>query len=776
MASPPLRFARTLLALLALGLCCADCGGAPRGGEISLVDEFPFARTQPVIAGTGNLGSCTYRPFLAPGLSPDAHAEWVAPLPGVRDVSIGFFLHDVVPVEVALEGKLSSRGLARDITFSVGQQVVEAQPVGPDLRIHRLRLKAAWLKPGMNWLTIRQAGGTQWLSMRVSLSGGGRSMARDEPVPAQRDVSGDAVLLPFGNRVEVALTADQESSLQMEVEPWVEAGAPPLDAGSWTLRVELADEPTPYRLVAKTSSEGALSVSLPTAHHSRALALKAVFRGKQAPLPGELGLRLRKPRLLTSSAATTTPPGLASATPPPMAGGAAGATSASRPNVLVYLVDTLRADRLGCYGNSKPTSPRLDQMVAESVIYDGAMSTAPWTKPSVASLMTGTEPALHGVVDFMDSLPSDLVTFAEVFQGNGYRTQAVVANPLVGRQFNYGQGFEQYREVSYQRPASESNKMVFPWLDSLPAGQPFLLYVHTLDPHIPYRPPLAFRKAWLRSWHKPAPGNPSKAILRSTRDHDWQALSDELKRRSFEVDPAPIPQATYDNLNALYEGELATNDAAFGELLDHLKEKGLYDNTLIVFVSDHGEEILDRGKLGHMHKLYQELMHIPLVVKYPHGRGGGQRIGQLCQIVDVMPTILGQAGLPVPRGLAGRPLPLAESPELRPLFFDIEAGRQGQLAHQPEGNYLIDARGVRLGQWTAAVCRAGNFLTDPFVLFDLQADPGERHNLWLQHPVRALELESLIRRYDARRNPSKRTNTASPEETERMLRSLQYLR
>ncbi len=752
---------RTFLGLFTVTLGLFPGCGGPLLDEVSLLPQVAQARTESLVTGEGSLGSCTFRPFLGPGFAPDRNAEWVAPLPGVTQAGLGLYLHDPLPLKVELEGRLQGSGPPRTVGFQLNGRSLASGAVQDGVGRFSLDIPAEALQPGMNWLTITGCAGTEWLSLKATPLGKGEVAVEPER---------EALTLPFHRRLEVSLSPEEERQVRLAVEPWTEPGSPALEEGSWKLEIGLATDEKPYLSLAQVVGEGETLALLRSDTGPRALALKAVYTGKGEPLPGQLGLRLLRPRL----AREPLPQQVVTPTPVPPSTLPQG----PRPNVLIYLVDTLRADRLSVYGGPSGISPALQAMAQDGVVYEGALSTAPWTKPSVASLMTGMDPVAHGVRDFTEKLPADRISLAEVFQGAGYQTAAFVTNPLVGRQFGFDQGFETFEDLPHSLTAQGVNARALPWLDQRKDGQPFFLYLHTLDPHIPYNPPPAFRKAWMRSWQVPPSGERSKAVLGSSRRPDFGRLVQALKRRSFEVDPPAIPQATYDNIEALYRAELANNDAAFGELLAHLKAKGLYDNTLIVFVSDHGEELLDREKLGHLYKVFQELVRIPLVVKLPGQESAGARVVAPCQVTDLMPTLLSRAGLPVPVEVSGRQLPLGVGGQGERVFFtDIEAGRQAVMAGQPEGNYLIDAVGVREGRWSAALCRAAQYPTDPFALYDLVEDPGEKVNLWEARRATALRLETLSRAYRARRGqegPS--APTVPPEEADRMLRSLQYLR
>ena len=757
---------------LLLSMLWAGCRSA-ESPEKSLLQEFPYARTRPVVAGSGTLGSCTFRAFLGHGLLPDFNAEWVTPMAGVKTAQLGVFLHDVGPLDVTLEGRMRGDVAEKGVTslpveFFIADHPLQSVAVPAETTTYKLHLESRWLKPGMNWITMKGCRGTEWLTMKVEASEAGRHVDGRLAV-ASLDAQAGSLELPFNTRVEFALDPREAASLKTDLEAWVEPGAPELAEGSWKLEVSLASEGVPYQKVGESGPAENVEVPLAPADKPRALALKAVLaEGK--PLPGQLGIRLRDPRIALATGAAN-PTAVSSASPPSAPSGP------RRPNVIVYLVDTLRADRLGCYGYSKPTSPNLDKFVGDAVLYEAAMSTAPWTKPSVASLWTSTPPVEHRVVDFMDNLPTDLVTLAEVFQASGYKTAGFVANPLVAPQFQFNQGFDTYEMFPDGIVTEKINEKVLPWLEARKPNQPFFLYVHTIEPHLAYDPPRAFRQAWLPELKKAPKGTASKAVLSNPDPAGFLTLTNALVRRSFEADPLPIPQATTDNVNLLYDGEVASNDDAFGKLLEKLKATGLYDDTIIVFVSDHGEELLDRDQLGHLSNVFQELVRIPLVVKYAGNQHAGGRVRDLCQVTDVMPTVLEEAGLPVPKAATGQLLPVRDKTGeagSRALIVDVEVGRHAKALKQPI-NFLIDVRGVRVGDWKAAISYSAVFVQEPFVLFDMKADPGERRNLWTEQPVRALHMESLIRRYDEHRKSGAETDVL-PAEAERMLRSLQYLR
>jgi arylsulfatase A-like enzyme len=301
------------------------------------------------------------------------------------------------------------------------------------------------------------------------------------------------------------------------------------------------------------------------------------------------------------------------------------------PLVVVYLVDTLRADHLPLYGYERDTAPELTRFAQDAVVFDQAIAPSPWTKPSVASLFTSLLPAQHRCVQFYTPLPHSFVTFAEMLKERGYGTGGVAANTLVlAKEAHFDQGFDYF---AGPRSPERARQVVDAGLAYLASrrGLPTLLYLHTMDPHWPYVPPPPFDRRYPPA---PAPGRAAAG------PHDYQEPED-LER-----------------IVAQYDGEIAYGDEEFGRFLRELEARGLYERALIVFLSDHGEEFLDHGDWMHGQTLFDEVIRVPLVVKYPGNRHSGLRVARQVLLVDVLPTILRTQGLPLPSSpaVAGRPL------------------------------------------------------------------------------------------------------------------------
>jgi arylsulfatase A-like enzyme len=420
-------------------------------------------------------------------------------------------------------------------------------------------------------------------------------------------------------------------------------------------------------------------------------------------------------------------------------------------NVVLYVADTLRADRLGAYGYARPTSPHLDALAREGVLFEDAVAQGPWTRPTVASILTGRLPPEHRAVSLMDAIRADVPTLAELLGGAGYATAAFVTNLNVGARFGFGRGFATFEELREDRArptvyatAADLNARALPWLEAH-RDRPFFLYLHASDPHAPYHPDPTVAAPLL------PPGIGATAAaggkLRDALDDPNALGADELAA-----------------LSALYDGDVATLDAGFGELRAALARLGLDDSTLIVFVADHGEEFLDHGGLEHGRTLFQELVRVPLLVRLPGGRGGGRRVPDRARQVDVFATILALAGIPPPPGIAGEVLLAADGTP--------RAGAREAFSHvnmrAERGRELV---AWTTGDWKLVVDRSRGSEQ----LFDLARDGGERHDRAAEHPIVAgYARQAALRVLAAARAAAADTRVVDPD-LERRLRALGYV-
>ena len=294
------------------------------------------------------------------------------------------------------------------------------------------------------------------------------------------------------------------------------------------------------------------------------------------------------------------------------------AAAKARPNVLLYVIDTLRADHTSLYGYPRPTTPFLEKLGAAGVVFEDCHAQATWTKPSVASLLTSLYSVTHGIRELTDTIPAGAATLAETLRGEGYLTASIVANPFPGRNTGLERGLDQLIEYPYlSRYRQESdratdsgavNQAAFPWLETH-RDAPFFLYLHSTDPHAPYRPPADMEAKFADPSRTKRFNRDYEKLRQGEQRHGGGAVFQRSSARAKGVDPEQwIAEA-----RNRYDAEIAHNDRSIGALLEKLEQLGILDNTLVVVVSDHGEEFLEHGWTTHGHSLYQEQTHTVLL-------------------------------------------------------------------------------------------------------------------------------------------------------------------
>ena len=437
------------------------------------------------------------------------------------------------------------------------------------------------------------------------------------------------------------------------------------------------------------------------------------------------------------------------------------------PNIILVVIDTLRADHLSAYGYPRPTSPKLDALASSGVRFDRAYSVSSWTAPAVGSMLTGLNPSRHGLVDSQSRLSDGIRTLAEELGDLGYETAAFSANFVhVSPRTALDRGFSRFDVLSRATEgeeftfairgahfrgydAREVTEAVQSWIHAGPRA-PFFLYVHYLDPHAGYQPP-----AELATFFAPQPytgkqGAAAEDIGKLVREHSH------------------LPAEDLQHLIALYDAEIRFTDQQIGVLLDSIDGTGLRDNSVVVVTADHGEEFADHGGFFHGFTLYDEMLHVPLIVA---ARGTWRFApvvdSRLAQLTDIFPTLVELAG-GVPRSdLDGRRLiPLPAGHEAAPRAFAI-----AQLEPDP----VLDA-GVQPKRHSRAVI--GNTRTllvgmnGGNELYRTSEDPHEQLEVSAEEPANVERLLQAVREgrtgvHDA---------DAAPDETQReRLRSLGYV-
>jgi len=308
-------------------------------------------------------------------------------------------------------------------------------------------------------------------------------------------------------------------------------------------------------------------------------------------------------------------------------------------------MDTMRPDHLSGHGYELKTSPNIDAFARENTSLVPFYTVAPWTSPAVASLFTGLYPTSHGVLSHASlqeekpelySLPDSAATLAERFKRAGYRTGAVSSNPWVLPGFGFDQGFDDFIILKNKDSAEKITDEAIGWIDELGAKRPFFLYLHYMDCHGPYIPPEPYSRMFL----------PQKPV-----EKQRVVPKDVIP---LYLDLIPDGTTTLEILVSQYDGAIRYFDDQFARMISSLKEKNLYDDMVIVFTGDHGEELMEHGRVDHGWTLYQEQLLVPFILKFPSGKEATVDLkGRVPEIIDIYPTVLSLAGLGVPRDIAG---------------------------------------------------------------------------------------------------------------------------
>jgi arylsulfatase A-like enzyme len=347
--------------------------------------------------------------------------------------------------------------------------------------------------------------------------------------------------------------------------------------------------------------------------------------------------------------------------------------SKQSPLAIVILVDTLRQDHLHCYGYERETSPNIDAFREDSVMFTGLIPSSSWTRPSVASLLTSTYPAVHGAQDRGDRVRDGVQWLAPVFAQHGYETLAILTNPNCISTWGFGVDFQRTFEMEMRqwlRADTDSDAMGLGngWIREL-AHRPYLMYLHAMAPHSPYEPPPPYDTMFGTS--------------------------------------ASVKEQTVN----LYDGEIAHFDALFGETIAELKKLGVYDSSLIVLLSDHGEEFWDHGGTLHGFTLYEEQLRVPLIVKFPGNKHAGVQFDGILEMIDVAPTMLDILGLPAEPRFQGK--------SFAPYIGTGDTPRPVGYA-----DLQLDDRSMRAAR-TLTTKLISNAVENTDTYFDLAADPRE---------------------------------------------------
>ncbi|MFQ5646907.1 MAG: sulfatase [bacterium] len=392
----------------------------------------------------------------------------------------------------------------------------------------------------------------------------------------------------------------------------------------------------------------------------------------------------------------------------------------SRPNIVLIVIDTLRADHVSAYGYSRKTTPFIDSLAAGGTLYTRAYAPSSWTIPSVASLFTGYYPFNHGVNHRLsrserlvsyNAIPQKFVTLAERFKQAGYKTMGISSTALLNKEHGYAQGFDYFSCEDYV-DAEETNRMFEKTMGRIKGKvSPFFLWVHYFDPHLNYK----LRKPWINRYFPLA-----KYLLIDEITFKTQCIVNDPK---FSI--------------AGYDSEINYVDKYIGKFLKNIPQK----NTIVVITSDHGEEFQDHGHWGHSINLYNEAVHIPLIISDLSTPAGLKRENRPVSLLDLYPTLLSLARIPVPGGLDARSLlpgdalPGKDRPQ-RVIFGEIR-----KRSYIIESNLEIDTQFTIIrGNYKLYRHTAPNRET----LYNLHEDPGETKDMSMEKPEIKKEMHAIM--------------------------------
>ncbi|MBI4718923.1 MAG: sulfatase [Planctomycetes bacterium] len=425
------------------------------------------------------------------------------------------------------------------------------------------------------------------------------------------------------------------------------------------------------------------------------------------------------------------------------------------PNVVLIVLDTTRADYLGCYGHGGGLTPRLDAFAAEGALYAQAISPASWTVPSHASLFTGLYTATHGCDTHPHRwLDDGFLTVAEMLRGLNYRTVGLVANEYLAAS-NLLQGIDEYVKLDMQsahrrahlynwtmkagvpgkwadQGSAEGVAALEHWLRHRePAAQPFFLFVNLMEAHWPVMPPYAWRRACLP---------PGAGYVHATRVSNRFYGIHWFAGKKHSEQEAEI-------IRRLYAGDVAYQDGRLGAMLETLRAHTDLDNTVVIITADHGENLGEGGRWDHVFAANEALIRVPLIIRFPPRIPKGTRLDGQCQLTDVVPTVFDLIGRPCPaEGLPGRSLapdvfrPHAHTfAEVYPYYGHLERMEAFTGFQRDTGAFLTHLRAVRTEQYKYIWSSNG-----PSRLFDIARDPREEHDVTDQMPAIATELHAAM--------------------------------
>ena len=385
-------------------------------------------------------------------------------------------------------------------------------------------------------------------------------------------------------------------------------------------------------------------------------------------------------------------------------------------NVILILVDTLRADHVGAYGYDRNTTPNIDKLAKEGVLFKNMLAQSSWTKPGTASILTGLHPKINKANAHKSKLSAENILLSEVLEENGYDTYAFITNTYVGSTSGFNQGYDKFIDTElFSVAADKVNEAVIPIIENLEKTSKQFIYIHYLDPHYPYNSTEEF----FALHNNLSVDEVNKAWDKKEATHVVGTVEEYVEKLDF------LKAQTVN----LYDDEILFNDKMIGNVIQALKERNMYNNSIIIIISDHGEEFMDHGSFGHGQTLYEEQLRVPWIMKVP--TLGHKLIEKQVNQIDVMPTVLSLLDIKVPKNINGINVFNDKESE----FSYAELGWRGYFfssIHSPEDKLIIGATTDRITKtefskpkWfesSATITFGGEKLDLPIMSFS-----GQRH-------------------------------------------------
>ncbi len=449
----------------------------------------------------------------------------------------------------------------------------------------------------------------------------------------------------------------------------------------------------------------------------------------------------------------------------------------ARPNVIFIMIDTLRPDRLGCYGYRRDNAPTIDALAKEGVLFERAISAAPWTQPSIASLFASVYPGVHGVIGYRKAYQGvkdeaktvtvfvgSFQTLAESFQSAGYATAAIIANPFLVKGFGFDQGFDHYNDTITDNWVTGDivNQAALAWLTRRKNKKPFFLYLHYMDVHGPYAAPPKFLDPLLDDLEREGVREKLSPEAIQKLDYLWQPPT------------GPTDLARHNKLSlyreywsARYEAGIRQVDYYLQQLREQLIELGLWDDAYIILTADHGEALYEHGFWDHGFGVYHTDLHVPLIMRWPGTLPANQRIHALARLIDLAPTLIAQLHL--------TPMTHIQGASLLPIIQERSPGEAPRMAFAEGVKIGPEQRAVYAGPWKLLL-----FVdTGEVKLFQIDRDPLEQKDLAETHPKLTSELRGVLNEQQRRNKELSRGvpahQTTLTDEQINRLRSLGYL-